>query len=166
MSEAGVTQKRDRCFVVTQCGWAGSAARFHQADRPRMATEHLADRRRPRRQCGTPGRIIDIAGNRPFRQARRALAPRGTLALVGVETGGRLTASRMLRAIAWSAVGRRRFRSVMPTERGEDIATVVRLAGTGEIIPQIDRVIGLADVPAALHDLAAGRNRGQVVARP
>lgn len=113
--------------------------------------------------------IVDIAGNRPLRHARRALAPRGTLAIVGGETGGRLTggfAGRMLRAIAWSAISRRRFRSVMPTERGEDIDTVVRLAGSGEIIPQIDRVVGLLDVPAALHDLAAGRVRGKVAVRP
>jgi NADPH:quinone reductase-like Zn-dependent oxidoreductase len=113
--------------------------------------------------------IIDIAGNRPFRQARRALAPRGTVALVGAETGDRFTggfASRMLRAIAWSAISRRRFRSVMPTERGEDIETVVRLAGSGEIVAQIDRVIGLPEVPAALSDLAAGHIRGKVAVRP
>jgi len=113
--------------------------------------------------------IVDIAGNRPLRHARRALAPRGTLAFVGVETDGRLTggfAGRMLRAVAWSAVGRRRFRSVMPTERGEDIDTVVGLAGSGEIVPQIDRVIGLPDVPTALHDLASGRVRGKVAVRP
>jgi len=113
--------------------------------------------------------IIDIAGNRPFRQFRRALAPRGTLAFVGVETDGRLTggfANRMLRAVAWSAIGHRRFRSVMPTERGEDIDTVVRLVASGEIAPQIDRVVGLPDVPDALHDLAAGRIRGKVAVRP
>jgi len=113
--------------------------------------------------------IVDIAGNRPLRHARRALAPRGTLVFVGVETDGRLTGgffSRMLRAVAWSAVGRRRFRIVMPTERGEDIETVVGLASSGEIIPQIDRIIGLADVPAALHDLASGRIRGKVAVRP
>lgn len=113
--------------------------------------------------------IVDIAGNRPLRHARRALAPRGTLALVGVETGGRLTGgflSRMLRAVAWSAISRRRFRNVMPTERGEDIETVVRLAGSGKIIPQIDRVIGLPGVPDALHDLSAGRIRGKVAVRP
>jgi len=113
--------------------------------------------------------IVDIAGNRPFRHARRALAPRGTLALVGVETGGRLTggfAWRMLRAVLWSAVGRRRFRSVMPTERGEDIDTVVGLAGSGEIAPRIDRIIGLPDVAAALDDLAAGHISGKVAVRP
>ena len=113
--------------------------------------------------------IIDIAGNRPFRQFRRVLAPRGTLSLVGVETDGRLTGgfvSRMLRAVAWSAIGHRRFRGVMPTERGEDIDTVVRLAAGGEIVPQIGRVVGLPDVPDALRDLAAGRIRGKVAVRP
>jgi len=113
--------------------------------------------------------IIDIAGNRPFRDVRRALAPRGTLAFVGVETSGRLTGgflSRMLRTVAWSAIGRRRFKSVMPTERGEDIDTVVGLAGSGEIVAQIDRIIGLPDVPAALHDLSSGRIRGKVAVRP
>jgi NADPH:quinone reductase-like Zn-dependent oxidoreductase len=33
--------------------------------------------------------ILDAGGNRPLRQLRRALAPRGTLVIVGGETGGR-----------------------------------------------------------------------------
>jgi NADPH:quinone reductase-like Zn-dependent oxidoreductase len=32
--------------------------------------------------------VIDIAGNRPLTQLRRALAPRGTLVIVGGENGG------------------------------------------------------------------------------
>ena len=33
--------------------------------------------------------ILDIGGNRPLRQLRRALTPRGTLVIVGGENGGR-----------------------------------------------------------------------------
>lgn len=112
--------------------------------------------------------IVDIAGNRPLRHARRALARRGTLVFVGVETDGRLTGgfvSRLLRVAGWSIISRRRFRPVMPTERGEDIATVVQLAAQGAITPQIDRTIGLTEVSTALHDLAAGRIRGKVAVR-
>lgn len=113
--------------------------------------------------------IIDIAGNRPLRHLRRALTPGGTVALVGVETGGRLAggfAGRMLRALLWSMLGRRRFRIVPPTERGEDVKTVVELAGRGEIVPHLDRVVGLDDVAVALGDLADGRVRGKVAVRP
>ncbi len=113
--------------------------------------------------------IIDIAGNRSMRDLRRGLAPGGTVALVGVETDGRLAGgfvSRMLRGAFFSVLGHRRFRMVSPTERGEDIATVVELAGRGEIVPQIDRVVGLAGVAEALQDLADGRVRGKVAVRP
>lgn len=113
--------------------------------------------------------IVDIAGNRPLRQLRGALTPRGTVALVGVEADGRLTggfAGRVLRAVLWSALGRHRFRMVPPTERGEDIQTVVELAGRGQIVPQLDRVVELADVAAALQDLADGLVRGKVAVQP
>ena len=112
--------------------------------------------------------IIDIAGNRTMRDLRRGLTSHGTVALVGVETDGRLAGgfvSRMLRGALWSMVGRRRFRMVPPTERGEDIATVVDLAGRGEIVPQVDRVVGLAGVADALQDLADGLVRGKVAVR-
>ncbi len=113
--------------------------------------------------------IIDIAGNRPMRELRRGLASRGTVALVGVETDGRLAGgfvSRMLRGALWSMIGRRRFRMVAPTERGEDIAAVVELARRGEVVPQVDRVVGLTDVAAALQDLADGLVRGKVAVQP
>ncbi len=113
--------------------------------------------------------IIDIAGNRPMRELRRGLASRGTVALVGVETDGRLAGgfiSRMLRGALWSMIGRRRFRMVAPTERGEDIAAVVELAWRGEVVPQIDRVVGLTDVATALQDLADGLVRGKIAVQP
>ena len=113
--------------------------------------------------------IIDIAGNRPLRELRRGLAPRGTVALVGGETDGRVAGGylgRMSRGVLWSMLGRRRFRMVPPTERGEDIETVVELAGRGKIVPQIDRVVGLAGVAGALQNLADGLVRGKVAVRP
>ena len=80
--------------------------------------------------------IIDIAGNRPPRRARRALTPCGTLAFIGIETDGRLTggsSSWLLRVAGWTVISRRRFRPVMPTERGEDNEAVVQLAAGGAI---------------------------------
>lgn len=55
---------------------------------------------------------------------------------------------------------------VAPTERGEDIAAVVELARRGEVVPQIDRVVGLTDVATALQDLADGLVRGKVAVQP
>jgi NADPH:quinone reductase-like Zn-dependent oxidoreductase len=48
--------------------------------------------------------ILDIAGNSPISRLRRALAPRGTLVIVGGEDGGSLTGGldRQLRALAIS----------------------------------------------------------------
>jgi NADPH:quinone reductase-like Zn-dependent oxidoreductase len=113
--------------------------------------------------------IIDIAGNRRLRDARRALAPGGTLAFVGVETGGRLTGGflgRMARVVAYSVIGRRRFRIVPPTERGDDIAMMVDLAARGAVVAHVDRVVGLDGVAGALDDLVAGRVSGKIAVAP
>jgi NADPH:quinone reductase-like Zn-dependent oxidoreductase len=113
--------------------------------------------------------IIDIAGNRRMRDARRALTPRGTLAFVGVETDGRLAGGfvgRSVRLAGASLVGRQRFRLVTPTERGEDVAVMVDLAARGEVVPLVDRIVGLDGVASALAELAAGRITGKIAVRP
>lgn len=112
--------------------------------------------------------IIDIAGNRAMRDLKRGLVPRGTVALVGVETDGRVAGgfiSRIARGAFFSMIGRQRFRMLAPTERGEDVATVLDLVGRDEVVPQIDRVIDLPGVADALQDLADGRVRGKVAVR-
>src|ERR687889_147678 len=67
--------------------------------------------------------ILDMAGRRSLSLLRRALAPRGTLVIVGGEGGSRWTGGfeRQLRAVVVSRFVRQRLRALMSTERHEDL---------------------------------------------
>ena len=63
--------------------------------------------------------IVDCAGRRPLRQLRRALAPKGTLAIVGGDGGGNWTGGffrQILRAPLLSLFSARRCKPVISTE--------------------------------------------------
>ncbi|MCW2682958.1 MAG: alcohol dehydrogenase zinc-binding domain containing protein [Blastococcus sp.] len=109
--------------------------------------------------------ILDVAGNRPVRQLRRVLAPRGTLVFVGGEEGDRVTGGmgRQLRAALLSIVIRQRMRFFVAVTRTPDLETIRELVGTGAVRPAIDRTYPLADVPQAVRDLQEGRIRGKAV---
>jgi NADPH:quinone reductase-like Zn-dependent oxidoreductase len=109
--------------------------------------------------------VLDVAGNRPVRELRRVLAPRGTLVFVGGEEGDRVTGGmgRQLRAALLSIVIRQRMRSFVAVTRTPDLETIRELVGTGAVRPAIDRSYPLADVPQAIRDLVEGRIRGKAV---
>src|SRR4029077_9917247 len=62
--------------------------------------------------------ILDIGGNRSLSHLRRALTPRGTLVLVGGESGDRWTGGmgRQVRAVATSAFSRQNMRMFINKE--------------------------------------------------
>ena len=109
--------------------------------------------------------IIDIAGNRPLSVLRRALAPKGTLAIVGGEGGGRLTGGfeRSIGAGLLSAFVGQQLKGVMSAERAEDLRFLTGLIEAGAVTPVIGKCYALADAPAAIQDLRDGRVRGKAV---
>ena len=109
--------------------------------------------------------IIDIAGNRPLSVLRRALTPKGTLAIVGGEGGGRLTGGfeRSLGAGLLSAFVGQQLKGVMSVERAEDLRILTGLIEAGAVTPVIGKCYALADAPAAIQDLRDGRVRGKAV---
>ncbi len=109
--------------------------------------------------------IIDIAGNRPLSVLRRALAPKGTLAVVGGEGGGRLTGGfeRSIGAGLLSLVVRQRLKGVMAVERAEDLRFLTGLIEAGAVSPVVGKCYALADAPAAIQDLRDGQVRGKAV---
>ena len=109
--------------------------------------------------------IIDIAGNRPLSVLRRALTPKGTLAIVGGEGGGRLTGGfeRSLGAGLLSAFVSQQLKGVMSVERAEDLRILTGLIEAGAVTPVIGKCYALADAPAAIQDLRDGRVRGKAV---
>ncbi|GAA4203905.1 NAD(P)-dependent alcohol dehydrogenase [Microbispora amethystogenes] len=110
--------------------------------------------------------VVDTAGNRPLSLLRRALTPRGTLAIVGGgHTAYRFTGGtgRTFRAPLLSMFVGQRLRPVMSRERAEHLEELTRLVASGAVTPAIDRVYPLADAPDAIRHLMGGHPGGKVV---
>ena len=110
--------------------------------------------------------IVDTAGRRPLRQLRRALTPKGTLAIVGGEGGGRWTGGffrQILRAPLLSLVTGQRLRPVVSKEKLEDLQALAELIEAGKVTPVIDRTYPLIEAPEAIRYLEQGHPGGKVV---
>ena len=114
--------------------------------------------------------ILHVAGNRSLPDLRRALAPRGTLVLVGggvgrdAGSGGLLgPMAQSLRAVVLSPFVGQRLRMVAAKVRKEDLVALAELIEAGKVTPVVDRSYPLSEVPQALEYLEAGHARGKVV---
>jgi NADPH:quinone reductase-like Zn-dependent oxidoreductase len=109
--------------------------------------------------------VLDTAGRRSLSQLRRALAPRGTLVLVGGEGGGRWTGGfgRQLRAVVLSPFVRQRLRSLISTERRADLLVLKDLIEAGTVTPVINTSYPLREAAKALADADEGHGRGKAV---
>ena len=109
--------------------------------------------------------ILDIGGNSALRRLRGALAPSGTLVIVGGEDGGRWTGGfgRQLRAVALSPFVRQRLTMKTPREHYADLERLVALVEAGKLNPIIGQTYPLDQAPDAMRDLEAGQARGKLV---
>jgi NADPH:quinone reductase-like Zn-dependent oxidoreductase len=110
--------------------------------------------------------ILDIGGNRPLSRLRRALAPEGTLVLVGGEGGDRWWLDgilRQFRSLVMSLFGRQRLRPFLARERYQDLEVLIPLLEAGSIRPIVDRAYSLSEAPEAMRYLVAGGARGKIV---
>jgi NADPH:quinone reductase-like Zn-dependent oxidoreductase len=109
--------------------------------------------------------VLDIGGNTPLATLRRALTRTGRLVFVGVENAGDWTGGmgRALRALALGQFVEQRFSMMMAREHFSSIEPLAQYAAAGQLEPVIDRRCTLAEVPAALRDLEAGKICGKVV---
>lgn len=124
-----------------------------------------------RHEIGEDGRrydlIVDLAGNRSLSRLRSALAPRGTLVIVGGEAGGRWLGGvdRHLRALALSPFVSQRLRPMLASVRREDLGFLTERIEAVELAPVVDRTWSLGEVPEALRYLVGGEGRGKSVVR-
>ncbi|MGW6577435.1 NAD(P)-dependent alcohol dehydrogenase [Streptomyces sp. NPDC054945] len=111
--------------------------------------------------------ILDIAGNRPIARLRRALTPRGTLAIVGGEGGGNWIGGnqRQLGAMLLSPFVGHRLRAHGTLVRSRDLEALTELIEAGSVTPALDRIYPLAEVPDAIRYLRDGHVRGKLVIR-
>jgi NADPH:quinone reductase-like Zn-dependent oxidoreductase len=110
--------------------------------------------------------IVETAGRRSLSDLRRALTPKGTLAVVGGEGGGRWTGGffrQILRAPLLSLFVGQRLRPVVSTEPLEDLLALKELVEAGTVTPVIDRTYPLVEAPDAIRYLAEGHARGKIV---
>ena len=108
--------------------------------------------------------ILDIAGNRPLAQLRRALTARGTLVIVGAEDAGNwLGIRRQLRAAALSPFVREKLSFFISKERSQDLEELRKLLEAGAMRPVVDKTFALDEVPEAVGYLRGGHVRGTIV---
>ncbi len=109
--------------------------------------------------------IIDTGGNRTIRHLRRALAPKGTLVLVGAEGGGKWLGplGRSLRAVALSPFLGQRLAMFVATTRATDLERLAELLQSGALVPAVDSTYPLEQAADAMRRLESGRVRGKVV---
>lgn len=121
--------------------------------------EHFAD------GSQTYDLILDLAGNSSLSRLRSALAPRGTLVIVGGEEGGSWTGGfgRSLRAPLLSLFVRQRLTMLASKERASDLQRLTTLIEAGKVTPSIDLTYPLERVVEAMQHLEAGDVRGKVV---
>lgn len=109
--------------------------------------------------------VIDNGGHRSLTHLRRALAPGGTLVIVGSETGGRVLAGfdRSMRALLLSLVVREKLVALVNSENAADLATLAQLVESGAVSPVLDRTYPLPEAAAAVGRMVAGKARGKIV---
>jgi NADPH:quinone reductase-like Zn-dependent oxidoreductase len=109
--------------------------------------------------------ILDIGGNRPLSQLRRALTPKGRLVIVGGETDGRWLGGfdRQLRAPLLSLLVSQKLGMLASSENSADLMVLRDLIESGQVAPAVDRMYPLSEAPAAIRYLIEGHVRGKVV---
>lgn len=108
--------------------------------------------------------IMDNVGNHSLLAMKRALAPSGTLVLVGASKGDWIgPIARMVAARQMSRIGGQRLLGFLAEPKAEDLETLRDLIEAGKVTPVIDRHYPLAEVPDAIRYLETMRARGKVV---
>jgi NADPH:quinone reductase-like Zn-dependent oxidoreductase len=105
--------------------------------------------------------ILGANGFHPMGDYKRALVPGGAY----VMTGGsmRQIFQTMLLAPWFSMTGGKKMGGITANANQKDLVFIKELMEAGKVIPVIDRVYPLAEVPEALRYLLAGHAKGKVV---
>jgi NADPH:quinone reductase-like Zn-dependent oxidoreductase len=112
--------------------------------------------------------IVDTGGMSSVSRLRKALQPKGTLVIVGGESGSTWSPGmgRQLKAAVMSPIVSQRLTSILNKEHYSGLDRLAKLASTGDVVPPVERSYALAEVPDAVRRLEAGNVRGQIVITP
>src|SRR5437763_10292447 len=108
--------------------------------------------------------ILDLVGNRPLRDWRRALRPTGSYVAVGAPKHGQWIGPLVFvaKVLLMSLAGRRMV-PMLATLTRDDLNVLATLVSAGKVTPVIDRAFPLAAVAAALEHIGTGHAPGKVV---
>jgi len=104
--------------------------------------------------------ILAVNGSQPLSAYRRALAPKGTLVIVG---GGLPQLINGFLMGPLLSTGGRKIRLLAARPDAQDLEYVIKLVENGKIRPVIDRCYPLEGTPAAMQYLSQGHARGKVI---
>jgi len=109
--------------------------------------------------------ILDMIGNHSLSELRSALAPKGTLVLVGGPDEGRWLEPLpgLLKTVVLSRFVSQKLLPFLAHLSKDDLLVVRELLERGKVVPVIDRSYPLSDVPEAIRYLEEGHARGKVV---
>jgi NADPH:quinone reductase-like Zn-dependent oxidoreductase len=114
--------------------------------------------------------IVDIPGNHPFSECRRALTPHGRYVLIGHDQFGNVgrrwfgSLPRFARLMVMTPFVRQlpKVSFALPP-KNESLGVLKEFLEAGRLTPVIDRTYPLAEVPDAIRYLETGRAQGKVV---
>jgi NADPH:quinone reductase-like Zn-dependent oxidoreductase len=113
--------------------------------------------------------ILDIAGNRPWSECRRALTRDGTYVLSGFDQYGRSghrwfgSLGRFAKLIVIAPFVRHLHPFRGTKDPGDRLVVLKELIEAGTLTPVIDRTFPLGEVPEAIRYLESGQATGKVV---
>jgi NADPH:quinone reductase-like Zn-dependent oxidoreductase len=109
--------------------------------------------------------ILDT-GDRSLSDCRRALAPKGTLVVIGGSTGRWINGlGRVLQARALSPFVSQRLLPFLTKWSKQDLEVVKDLIEAGKVTPVIDRTYPLTEASEAMRYLEVGHALGKIVIR-
>jgi NADPH:quinone reductase-like Zn-dependent oxidoreductase len=109
--------------------------------------------------------LLDIAGNRSWREYRRVLEPEATLVVVGAPKGSRLLGplSHVVKLRVAAVRSRRQVAFFIAKINKPDLAVLGELLETGRVTPVVDRRYELTEVAEAFRYLGEGHAQGKIV---
>jgi NADPH:quinone reductase-like Zn-dependent oxidoreductase len=113
--------------------------------------------------------ILDIPGNHPWSELRRALAPDGTYVLIGHDQYGRAgrrwigSLSRFATLVVLSPFTSQLHPFRGARDPGDRLVVMKELIEARSITPVIDRAFPLSEAPQAIRYLESGRAFGKIV---
>ncbi len=108
--------------------------------------------------------ILDMAGNRALRDLRAALAPEGTLVIVG-SSGGKwmMGFGRTIRAALLSPFVGQELRPFFSKPTAADLDMLRDLIESGAVTPVVDRTFPLAQAPEAITYVGKRHTQGKTI---